>query len=157
MRPLKYDIENSFGSIVRRADMALMNRLNQNFKNTGYDITTEQYRALVNLWNQNGQTQRELAEATGKNKASVTRLINGLEKRNLVVRVPNRLDNRNNLIYLTDKGKQIPQTLTNLARQTVNEALMGISEEKQALCKDVLCAVVDNLNLIAVKGNTEGD
>jgi DNA-binding MarR family transcriptional regulator len=155
MNRIKYDIENSFGSIVRRADIALINRLNQNFRNAGYDITTEQYRVLVNLWNKDGQNQQELAEGMGKNKASITRLINGLEKRNLAVRVPNSLDNRNKFIYLTNKGKQIPEALANLAKQTLSEALVGISEKKIEMCKDILCEVFDNLYPLSVNDGTE--
>jgi DNA-binding MarR family transcriptional regulator len=155
MNRIKYDIENSFGSIVRRADIALINRLNQNFRNAGYDITTEQYRVLVNLWNKDGQNQQELAEGMGKNKASITRLINGLEKRNLAVRVPNSLDNRNKFIYLTNKGKQIPEALADLAKQTLSEAQVGISKEKIEMCKDILCEVFDNLYSLSVNGRTE--
>ena len=88
MTPIRYNIEASLGSIVRRAERAMINRLNQKFNSSGYDITTEQYRVLVTLWNNDGQKQQELAEATYKNKTTLTRLINNLEKRNLVVRVP---------------------------------------------------------------------
>ena len=155
MTQIKYDLENSFGSIVRRTDIALINRLNQNFKKAGYDITTEQYRVLVNLWNKDGQNQQEIAEATRKNKTSMTRILNRLEKRNLVVRVPNHLDNRNKRVYLTNKGKKIPEALANLAKQTLSEALVGISEKKIELCKDILCEVFDNLYSLSVNDGTE--
>ena len=145
MKQINYDLENSFGSIVRRADIALINQLNQNFKNAGYNITTEQYRVLVNLWNKDGQNQRELAEATRKNKSSMTRLINGLEKRNLVVRVPNREDHRNKLIYLTQRGKELPNELTQLAKKTLHEAQQGISVEKLEACNKVLLKILENL------------
>jgi DNA-binding MarR family transcriptional regulator len=157
MTRIKYDLENSFGSIVRRADIALINRLNQNFKNTGYDITTEQYRVLVNLWNKDGQNQQELAEATRKNKTSMTRLLNRLEKRNLVVRVPYNLDNRNKLVYLTNKGKKIPEALANLAKKTLREAQSGISEKNIEICKRVLHDVLDNLYSLPLNNRTKED
>jgi len=145
MDQIQYDIEGSFDSVVRRADMALINRLNQNFRAAGFDITTEQYRVLVNLWNKDGQNQQELAEATRKNKTSMTRLINGLEKRNLVVRVPAREDQRNKLIYLTQKGKKLPFDLTKLAKKTLIEAQQGISAEDIEACNQVLLKVLANL------------
>jgi DNA-binding MarR family transcriptional regulator len=145
MDPVKYDIEGSFGSVVRRADMALINRLNQHFKNAGYDITTEQYRVLVNLWNKDGQNQQALSTATRKNKTSMTRLINGLEKRNLVVRVPGKDDQRNKLIYLTPKAKALPGKLTRLAKRTLGEAQRGITAEELEACKQVLLKVIENL------------
>ena len=145
MDPFKYDIEGSFGSVVRRADMALINRLNQHFKDAGYDITTEQYRVLVNLWNKDGQNQQSLSTATRKNKTSMTRLINGLEKRNLVVRVPDKDDQRNKLIYLTPKGKALPGELTQLAKKTLHEAQRGITAAELEACNRVLLKVIENL------------
>ncbi len=131
--------------------------MNQNFKKAGYDITTEQYRVLVNLWNKDGQNQQEIAEATRKNKTSMTRILNRLEKRNLVVRVPNHLDNRNKLVYLTNTGKKIPEALANLAKQTLSEALVGISEKKIEMCKDILCEIFDNLYSLSVNDGTKED
>lgn len=157
MTRIKYDLENSFGSVVRRADLALVNRLNQNFKNAGYDITIEQYRVLVNLWNRDGQNQQELAESTRKNKTSMTRLLNRLEKRNLVVRVPNHLDNRNKLVYLTNNGKKIPEALANMAKKTLREAQTGIAEKSIEICKSVLHEVVDNLYTLSANGGIEED
>jgi len=145
MNPLKYDIEGSLGSIVRRAEQALINRLNQHFRLSGYNITTEQYRILVNLWNKDGQNQQELAQCTLKNKASITRLINGLEKKNLVVRILDRNDNRNNLIYLTKMGKEFAPVLVQLAQKTLKEAQTGITGEETEVCKTVLRRVIQNI------------
>ncbi len=145
MPQMKYNIEGSLGSIVRRAERALINKLNQYFKKNGYDVTTEQYRVLISLWNKDGQNQQELAEATFKNKTSITRLINGLEKKNLVVRIPDRTDHRNKLIYLTKKGKELPKVLAGLAKKTLKQAQAGIPEDEIETCKKVLCRVIQNI------------
>lgn len=145
MPQMKYDIEGSLGSIVRRAERVLINKLNQYFKKNGYDVTTEQYRVLINLWNKDGQNQQELAKATLKNKTSITRLINGLEKKNLVVRIHDRTDHRNKLIYLTKKGKELPEVLAGLAKKTLKQALAGIPEDEIETCKKVLCRVIQNI------------
>jgi DNA-binding MarR family transcriptional regulator len=140
-----YDIEGSFGSIVRRADIALIYRLNQHFQRAGYNITTEQYRILVNLWNKDGQNQQELVKTTRKDKTNITRLIDGLEKRDLVVRISDKKDQRNKLIYLTRKGKAFPRELVKLARRTLGEALSGIPEGDLQMCEKVLLQVLHNL------------
>ena len=145
MSPMKYDIEGSLGSIVRRAERALINRLNQHFKRNGFHITTEQYRVLVNLWNKDGQNQQEIAESTLKNKATVTRLINGLEKRDLVVRIHDKTDHRNKRVCLTDKGKKLPEALSGLAKKTLKEAEAGIPEDEIEVCKNVLRRVIQNI------------
>ena len=145
MPRIKYDIEASLGSIVRRAERMLNNRLNQHFKRNGYNVTTEQYRILINLWNRDGQNQQELAEATFKNKTSITRLINSLEKKNLVVRIPDKSDHRNNLIYLTKKGQGLPEVLTGMDKKVLEQAQTGICEDEVEKCKTVLCRVISNL------------
>lgn len=145
MSATRYDIESSLGSIVRRADSALINRLNQKFREAGYNITTEQYRVLVNLWNKNGQNQQELAAKTRKNKSSMTRLIHGLEKKNLAVRVAKDSDQRNKLVYLTKKGRELPKKLTRLAKDTLQEAQNGISASEIEICKNVMLRVLENL------------
>ncbi len=142
----KYDIDNSFGTIVHWAERALINRLSHNFYNAGHDITVEQWRVLVNLWNREGRTQSELAEAAHKDKTGITRIINGMEKRDLVVRIPDRADGRTKRIYLTRKGKEVQQALVRFARKTLEEALEGISEEEAEFCKGVLRRVIANLS-----------
>ncbi len=141
----KYDIDRSFGTIVHWAERALINRLQQNFEAGGFDITVEQWRVLVNLWNREGQSQRELAEVAHKDKTGITRILHGMEKRDLVVRIPDRVDQRNKLIYLTRKGREFQQALVHYTRKTLEEALQGVSAEDTEVCKAVLTRVIRNL------------
>lgn len=141
----KYDIDNSFGTIVHWTERALIHRLNHNFQSSGYDITVEQWRVLVNLWNREGQSQRELAEAVHKDKTGITRILNGMERRDLVVRTADRTDARNKLIYLTRKGRELQQALVVLTRKTLDEALIGVAEEDLEACKEVLRRVIRNV------------
>jgi len=145
MQDIKYDIEDSIGSIIRRAHRVLINKLNKYFRENGYDVTTEQYRIFINLWNKGGQNQQELADATLKNKTSIARLLNGLEEKKLVARVPDKIDRRNKLIYLTRRGKKLPENLAELAKKTLKEAQIGISEDEIEVCKKVLSKIIQNL------------
>lgn len=52
-----------------------------------------------------GVTQQELCNATFKDKPSMTRLIDNMEKQHLVIRVPDKKDRRTNKIHLTENGK----------------------------------------------------
>ena len=68
------------------------------FSQEGIDITTEQWTVLSCLWNKDKIIQQEICDLTQKDKPSVTRLIDNLEKKNLVRRVLDSSDRRNNLI-----------------------------------------------------------
>jgi DNA-binding MarR family transcriptional regulator len=109
------------------------------------DITIEQWSVLYQLWKNDGMSQRELCNATYRDKPSITRLVDNLEKMKLVRRVPSKEDRRMNLIYLTDAAKALQEGSMDLANLTLNEALTGVSPADIELCKSVLQRVYDNL------------
>lgn len=145
MKSIDYNLEESLGYIIGRAARSMANRLNHNFEKAGYDVTCEQWAVLTNLRHKDGQNQKELAGTSCKDKTSITRLIDGLEKRNLVVRIPGEKDARQKLIYLTNQGKAFQQELLQIVKQTLAEAQKGINPRNLKLCKDVLRQVAQNL------------
>lgn len=140
-----FNLEESLGHLVGKTTRALWNRLHNMFVKGGYDVTVEQWIILLKLWHQNGQFQQQLAENTGKDKTSITRLIDGLEKRNLVVRVPDTIDRRCKRIYLTNKGKALQKELILLAQKNLSEAQKSIKPEHLKICKNVLRKVHGNI------------
>lgn len=146
MKPLDYNLEESLGYVIGRAARSMANRLNHNFEKSGYDVTCEQWAVLMNLWHKDGQTQKELASITCKDKTSITRLLDGLEKKNLVVRIPGKKDARQKIIYLTNQGKAFQQELLKIVKETLAEAQKGINARNLKVCKDVLRQVTHNLS-----------
>ena len=145
MKNKSYNLEESLGYIIGRAGRSMANRLNHNFEKAGYDVTCEQWAVLMNLCSKNGQSQKELASVSCKDKTSITRLIDGLEKRNLVVRIPDKKDGRQKLIYLTNKGKELQEVLHSLVEKTLLESQEGVNPKDLTVCKDVLRQVAQNL------------
>ncbi|MCP4199702.1 MAG: MarR family transcriptional regulator [Proteobacteria bacterium] len=135
---MKLDLDDSIGQLLGRTTRAMAAAMQSSFAKAGYDVTVEQWVILVNLWRLNGQFQKQLAENTYKDKASVTRLVNGLEKRNLVVRIPDEADQRHNRIYLTNKGKALQNELISLAKKTNTITSRGIEEQHLQIFKAVL-------------------
>jgi len=76
------------------------------------DLTYEMFQVLAYLWMKNEVNQQDIADAVQKNKASITPLIDNLSKRGLVTRTLNPDNRRNNLISLTEKGKQYESIFT---------------------------------------------
>ena len=145
MKKAKYNLEESLGYIVGRAGRAMANRLNHKFEAAGHNVTCEQWAVLMNLWEKNGQSQKDLSGVTCKDKTSITRLIDGMEKRNLVVRIPDKKDGRQKFIYLTNKGKELQKELRELVQETLLESQEGISAKDISTCKGVLRRVAQNL------------
>lgn len=127
------------------AAMAVARKLQKNFRNKGIGITVEQWSLLYHLWKKDGLTQQELCHKTFKNKPSITRLIDNLEKQQLVKRNSLKEDKRKKIICLTKLGKQLQLPTKHLAEITLNEALKNISIHEINIVKQVLQKVYDNV------------
>ena len=134
-----------YSFITGKASTAIARRLQKKLNATGLNITIEQWSVLYHLWKQEGLSQQQLCDATFRDKPSITRLVDNLEKLNLVKRVPSENDRRINLIYLTKQGLKIEKETMQLAEQTLNEALTGVPTPQVDVCKQVLQVVYDNL------------
>jgi DNA-binding MarR family transcriptional regulator len=128
------------------ASTAVSRRLQKNFRNAGLEITIEQWSILYHLWKEDCLSQQELCHRTFRDKPSITRLIDNLEKQKLVKRTGSKEDRRKNLICLTDAAKHLQQKTIDLANQTMDESLTGISKDEIETVKHVLQRVYDNLN-----------
>lgn len=134
-----------YSFITGKASTAIARRLQKNFKQSGIDITIEQWSVLYQLWKQDGMSQQELCNTTYRDKPSITRLVDNLEKQKLVRRIASKEDRRRNLIYLTDTAKTLQDQTMEIADQTLMEALSGVDIASIELCKAVLQKVYDNL------------
>jgi len=126
------------------ASTAVARRLQKNFRNAGLEITIEQWSILYHLWKEDGLSQQELCTRTFRDKASITRLIDNIERLGLVERIASKDDRRVNLVYLTDAAKPLQEETYHLANQTMNEALQGISKEEIEIVKNVFQRVYEN-------------
>lgn len=131
--------------ITGRASIAIARRLQKKFNQAGLNLTIEQWSVLYQLWKQDGRSQQDLCQRTFRDKPSITRLVDNLEKLQLVKRVASESDRRINLVFLTKQGIKLEEQTMTLAEETLNEALTGISPEHINLCKEILQQVYDNL------------
>ena len=134
-----------YSFITGKASTAIARRLQKKFNTAGLNLTIEQWSVLYHLWKQDGISQQELCNATFRDKPSITRLVDNLEKLILVKRVPSEHDRRINLIYLTKQAQKLQEDAMLLAEETLNEALDTVPAEKVDICKEVLQVVYDNL------------
>ena len=137
-----------YSFITGMASTALARRLQKNFKHANIEITIEQWSVLYHLWKEDGLSQQELCNRSFRDKPSITRLVDNLEKLQLVTRVASKDDRRINLIYLTDAAVALQEQTMDMANQTLNEALQGVSSADIELCKAVLQQVYDNLSSV---------
>jgi DNA-binding MarR family transcriptional regulator len=134
-----------YGFITGKASTAIARRMQKNFKLSNVDITIEQWSVLYHLWKEDGMSQQALCDATFRDKPSITRLVDNLEKLRLVKRVASKDDRRINMIYLTPEAQQLQERTMEIANQTLNEALSGVTNGQIEIAKEVLQQVYENL------------
>lgn len=141
----EYKLDKSLGHLAARFSRMVLRRFNAVLQQNEMPITSEQYSLLVQLWDSNGLPQGVLAEKTAKDKTTMARLAAGLEGRGLIARLPSPNDARERLLYLTDKGKELMDRATALARGILEEAQQGIDAQELEICRDVLRRACGNL------------
>ena len=93
-------------------------------------LTPEQFILIDLLWNQGSMSQQQLADQMHKDKNSVTKLVDALERKGFVVREQNRQDRRSNTLVLTEKAEALKHGAKQKGISILDEMLVGISEEE---------------------------
>ncbi|MEK6480054.1 MarR family transcriptional regulator [Catalinimonas sp. 4WD22] len=141
----KVKVENSLSTIMGTSSRLLNNKISKNM--AAYHVTVEQWVILASLWRHDGQSQQTLANMVSKNKASITHLIDNLEKRKLVSRKADSKDRRNKRIYLTDEGKSLQEELARVVKETTKEATQDIDKKDLKSAKKVMKKMIDQLSV----------
>lgn len=93
-------------------------------------LTPEQFLLIDLLWNQGAMSQQQLADILHKDKNSVTKLVDALERKELVLRERSTSDRRSNIITLTEKAEQLKEKAKEQGISALDKMLDGISEEE---------------------------
>ena len=93
-------------------------------------LTPEQFMLIDLLWNHGEMSQQCLADLMQKDKNSVTKLVDAIERKGFVVRKQNTSDRRSNTLVLTAKANQLKPGAKRKGISILDEMLSGISEEE---------------------------
>lgn len=124
-----------------RIKKCFFDRLQEN----GINITPEQYLVMDILWANQSLSQQNIADVIQKDKNSVTKIIDSLEKKNLVSRKVDKKDRRINRIELTEEGKALEKITTEVAIKFMNDTIEGIDNQDLNTLVDVMRKLKGNL------------
>lgn len=125
----QFTLDNSLGYLINRTATRLKRELHRTFKAHGYKVTPEQWGLLTRLWEKEGLSQVELAETTFKDKPNITRMLEVMEKENLIFRQPDEADGRAYKVFLTQEGKDLKEKLVPLVSAMLDRAKEGLTPE----------------------------
>ncbi len=142
----KLENEITLGMLIGQVHRLSTKRFVKNSHRHGLEISLDQWLVLGPVWKNDGISQKDIAEYCGKDKTSVTKIIDTLEKKNLVVRVTDQLDHRVKRVVLSQKGRELFISALPVMAQTRDELRSGISDKEIEALKSILNKIHKNLN-----------
>lgn len=109
------------------------------------DITVDQWIILDTLSEEDHLSQLQIAQATKKDAPTITRILDLLEKKAVLIRKADTTDRRKFVISLTAKGKKIIQKIKPVSLRYRNSCYHGISQKDMATLKNILETISNNL------------
>ena len=116
-------------------------------KQNNVGLTPEQFLLVDLLWNQGPMSQQKIADMMMKDKNSITKLVDALEKKGLVVRKKDTRDKRSNTLILTEKAEQMKLGAKEYGISMLDKVLEGISEEELKSFLETLGKLTDNMSV----------
>lgn len=125
-----YRIEETLDHIISTTVQNIKNSLFREFKAKNHNITTEQWSVLAKLHHEDGVFQKQIADSLMKDKPTTTRILDLLEKKNLIIRISDDKDRRKFRVYLTQDGKNIVKELVPIAKSFQDRLKDGLLDKE---------------------------
>lgn len=140
----KFELEDSIEFLIHRTGLKLKSALVKRFTDNGYDVTNEQWGVLSVLYNNEGCTQSEIADILGKDKTNITRILDVMQKKNMIVRTNDESDRRMYRIYLTEEGKNLELKLIPIVVD-MKKSIEDFTEDEIEKFKTMINKIYDSL------------
>lgn len=100
-----------------------------------HDITWSQWLLLNYLRQRVNSTPAQAAEAIGVDRSAITRLVDRLETKKLVMRMREGVDRRSLFLYLTKQGLDLCQQVDTAAQQHQDKFLESLHSSEQRMLR----------------------
>jgi MarR family multiple antibiotic resistance transcriptional regulator len=140
-----YAHNQSLGYLTGVASRLLSNILVMRFQEADIDMTAEQWGAIIVLLNGGAMTQVQLGERLYLEKSSVSRLVNGLEKRGWIERTKDPKDSRQKLVTPIPQVLDTAERGATIAGALLEEAQLGMTEDEMLAFRSLLSRTITNL------------
>ena len=108
--PAQYDREKSLGYLVNRLARLMSRALEKRL--AAHGVALGQFAVMLALWEEEGITQSEIARRLAVEQPTVANTLARMRRDGLVSTAPDPDNQRQVLIYLTEKGRALKAPLT---------------------------------------------
>jgi DNA-binding MarR family transcriptional regulator len=137
---------STYSYLLDRTNRKIKQYAQQKFKEENFDITVDQWLILKNLSIHNDQNQSQLAELTGKDHPTLTRILDLLCKKGLVERKASPNDRRSFIIHLTELGIQKQKEWAPKVAEARMKAWENLTEQDYEDLKRILNTIYQSLS-----------
>lgn len=135
--------EQHIGYLLRQTARLSHTIYNKKLEKEGISVSQDSVLSL--LYRSNGLTQKELQQALYIQASSLTKLIDTLEKKGLVTRIPHLEDARYKLISLTEVGSSLKNQLWIVKTEAEKEITKGLSKQEIEVLTQLLTRLKGDL------------
>jgi len=100
------------------------------------------------LWENEGLTHSDLAKQLHVQPATITKMIQRMERAGFVQRRPDPEDERVSRVYLTEAGRAVQEDVQNIFQSLEEETLAGFGPEERTLLQRFLFQLRENLRRV---------
>jgi MarR family multiple antibiotic resistance transcriptional regulator len=87
----------------------------------------------------------DIVRFLGRDKAQITRLLNGLIEQGLIIKVPNPKDKRSQCLRVSEQGQTIMAKIARLDQATLLKIKQGVSDEELETFQKIADKIAANL------------
>lgn len=136
--------KNSAGYLANHMARLFAQGLHARIKPLG--LAPAQFMVLLELWHDDGLTQKVLVERLDVEQATMANTIARMERDGLIERRAHENDRRARVIFLTSKAKELECEAVKCAKAQNEIATKGLSVNERELFLDLVRRVIANMN-----------
>ena len=138
-----YDLSESTSTLIKKTSQLYIRLANLYLKELNIPHAYSLF--LLQLWQEDGQTQASLHKKIGIEQPTAVRTLDRMERDNFIKRVRNEKDKRESRIYLTPHAKSLHKQAIASAKKINELALKSFSPQEKKLFNQFLRDTISNL------------
>lgn len=140
------DLESLPGHLIRRLQQVAVALFAEEMERAGADLTPVQFAALATVRDHPGIDQASLAGVIGYDRATIGGVVERLEGKSLIRRMPAPGDRRLRQLFLKEEGARLLAMLSSPVLRVQERIMAPLSPEERATLKTLLAKLVDATN-----------
>ena len=130
--------DDSIVPLIGRTGKMLALHLDGRLKAASFDLTVKQWLLLKVLSQEDGTNQTDLAMITDRDKTSLTRLLNTMERKGLIYREIDTADSRTKRVYISDHGHKAYRDTLHTVANAFAEIEEGLTKAEKRIIQKVM-------------------